>query len=217
MGLLPGRLRLHALANYDLWLGHVDPEVLYMPLRLPRERRRVALDVGANQGVMTYFLARQFALVHAFEPNPSLTKGLRDGAATNVRIWPVAVSDQLGHFELQVPIVRGVNLDGWGSLEKQWFEELDGVESISVDTITIDSLQLDDVDFIKIDVERHELPVLKGTVQTLARFHPWISVEVWEPYRDEVVAFMNNQGYRHIRLPDLTGHAGSGANMVFIP
>ena len=36
---------------------------------LPLNRRRVAVDVGAHVGLWSYFMARDFGAVHAFEPN----------------------------------------------------------------------------------------------------------------------------------------------------
>lgn len=47
-----------------------------------------------------------------------------------------------------------------------------------MDTVTIDSLQLPRVDFIKIDVEGHELEVLWGSRETLKKYHPTLLVEV---------------------------------------
>jgi len=50
-----------------------------------------------------------------------------------------------------------------------------------VNTVTIDSLQLPRVDFIKIDVEGHELEVLRGSRETLEKYHPILMVEITSP------------------------------------
>jgi hypothetical protein len=51
---------------------------------------------------------------------------------------------------------------------------------IKVEVATLDSFDLTDVAFLKIDVEGHELSVLKGSVETIARSHPNLLVEVEE-------------------------------------
>ena len=43
---------------------------------------------------------------------------------------------------------------------------------------TIDSFQLKDIDYIKIDVEGFELPVLQGAVKTIRESKPFIHVEM---------------------------------------
>lgn len=215
---LPERLQWQAAANVEYWQGCVDAEILHLPSKLPRDKRRTALDIGANRGVMTYFLARQFEAVHAFEPNPLLARDLESRVTANVRVWPVAVSDRLGVNQLRVPVSRGVWLDGWGSLEKlPPFDDLDRIDSFSIDLVTVDSLHLENVDFIKIDVERHEIEVLRGAMETISRCKPWFSIEVWEPFRKDVTALMDAQGYKAVALLEVTGVPGTPANMVFVP
>jgi hypothetical protein len=76
---------------------------------------------------------------------------------------------------------------------------------------TVDAVTLDDyvrerglsrVDVVKIDVEGHELAVLKGAVATLGRYHPLLLVEIRSEFlrqagtsRDAVYAFLKELGY----------------------
>jgi hypothetical protein len=51
---------------------------------------------------------------------------------------------------------------------------------VEVNVATLDSFGLSDIAFIKIDVEGHELSVLRGAVETIVRSRPNLLVEVEE-------------------------------------
>lgn len=72
------------------------------------------------------------------------------------------------------------------------------------------------VDAVKIDVEGAEFQVLKGAVETLARYRPVVSVELIDRQlkllgasAEEVMIFMRSHGY----VPDQFQEQ----NMVFAP
>ena len=48
----------------------------------------------------------------------------------------------------------------------------------SVSTVTIDNMKLQDVGFVKLDVEGHEISVLKGMRATINKFRPNFLMEV---------------------------------------
>jgi FkbM family methyltransferase len=212
-----GRPRLLLNAHLDRWLGYVDAEVLHLPAAMTPDKLGLALDIGANYGIMSYFLARRFKEVIAIEANPSLASALLESVPDNVRVLSTALSDHVGYGNLKVPVDRGVTLVGWGSLEPPSLHQLDRVNELNVKVTTLDALEIPQVDFIKIDVERHELALLRGSVLTLMRCKPWITVEVFPECRAEVLTFMQLQNYQSVDLMALTGHAGTSENMVFIP
>ncbi|MGO8126768.1 FkbM family methyltransferase, partial [Rhizobium ruizarguesonis] len=59
------------------------------------------------------------------------------------------------------------------------------VEEISVPTRRLDSYQFGPLGFIKIDVEGHELKVLKGSQAILNRDHPNLLIEAEDRHRPE--------------------------------
>lgn len=87
----------------------------------------------------------------------------------------------------------------------------DAVQSIDVLAKRLDDLELDDVGFVKIDVEGHELAVLRGATETLTRNRPAVLVEAEERHHrnavgaiTELLNGLNYQGYfdiGDIRLP----------------
>ena len=144
---------------------------------------QMALDIGANYGVFTKLFSEVVGAhgsVLAFEPVPETFRTLKAGVKRfqldNVRVINQAVSDHVGSASMTIP----PNSDGAGDCLYQ--ARIDTASSsanaFEVRTLTIDSLQLTRVDFIKIDVEGHELEVLRGGRATIDEYHPALLVEV---------------------------------------
>ena len=130
-------------------------------------RRQVAVDIGAHVGLWSYWMARDFETLHAFEPKAEHRACWRQNvrARPGVMLHPVALGAEARRVGLQTGTVA--------SSGNTWVR-LDGSD---VEMRTLDSFQLPDVDFIKIDCEGYEYAVLTGACETLARCHPAIIVE----------------------------------------
>ena len=144
----------------------------------------VCLEIGANIGWHTLLLSKlvgDAGKVHAFEPNPSVLSDLREhlamNAATNVTLWPMALSDHRGLARFNAPIA-GSSGAGDGHLITS-ANEVDTGKGVEVQMETIDHLfsGLERLDFIKIDVEGWEPAVWKGAMETLRRHRPVICLE----------------------------------------
>ncbi len=137
----------------------------------------VVLDVGANIGAHTVFLAQHVGphgFVFAFEPQRVVFQTLCANVAlnqlTNVDCRQAAVGAAAG--EVVVPEIDyrrfanfgGLSLDGWE-------------QGRLVPVVTIDQLQLSRCEFIKVDVEGMEEQVLRGARETLSRLRPLLYVE----------------------------------------
>lgn len=160
------RYRSHKYARREPVLGL---------LRFLADPARASLDIGANLGLHTYLLARHSRTVHAFEPNPIPLRILRKVADKNVEVHPMAVSDRTGEADLTVWKSR----KGWTSNGAH----LDSRETdhrtvtLKVPCTRLDDLVCGDIGFIKIDVEGHELAVLKGAEHTIHRHRPNVVLE----------------------------------------
>ncbi len=137
----------------------------------------VVIDVGAHIGRYTLIAAKQAGMVVSVEPEPRnfflLQENVKLNRFRNVIAIKTAVSDKQVSQELSV---SGGGDTGTSSLEENWSWRLDkGVERnrIELETETLDQitdrLQVAEIDWLKIDVEGHEIPVLNGASRTLAK------------------------------------------------
>ena len=108
--LLPPKVRLVAFAYKNFLIG--DPIIRRLGELV--DRRRTAVDIGANIGVYSYFLARLCPRVVAYEPNPLVAERLRRAAAGNVDVVRRGLSDRPGRATLSAPIIDGRQVHGFG-------------------------------------------------------------------------------------------------------
>jgi FkbM family methyltransferase len=151
-----------------------------------------ALDIGANIGAHTLHLARCAGPnggVFAFEPTNFAFGKLKRNLALNpelerrVTATQVFLVDEMGR-EQQREIYAGWPLEPGG--EELHSKHLGRLESTSqAHTDTLDGFaarnNIDRIDLIKIDVDGHECPVLKGGRVLLKKFSPCLVMEL-SPY-----------------------------------
>jgi FkbM family methyltransferase len=130
---------------------------------------RAAVDVGANIGNHTIFLAGVLgADVIAVEPSPVAAEYLRRNIAanglTNVRVVEAAAGAEPGTVTLSEPPQLGHAKVSPGG-------------SIPMTTVDDIAAELPRVDFVKIDVEGFESEVLAGCRSTIDRHQPAFAIE----------------------------------------
>lgn len=177
------------------------------------------LDIGANMGTYTYSLSKAVGdngSVYSFEANPRTVVQLRKNIGNrNVYIENLAVSNEAGEKTFYV------HTKGCGptsSLEYHEQLSLDReIEPTSVKCTTIDEY-CDErhirPNLIKIDVEGHELKVIKGAMSTIDKYRPFLVfefIEVWWLEKEiyKIFEFLRN-GYQLLRLED-----GADAEQVY--
>lgn len=173
----------------------------FAPLADMRLAERTFIDVGANIGLFTNRFARYFRTTLAIEPNPItfalLTANIAIAAAPNVRLANCAASSQAGVAQLDV-LPRG-NL-GWSRLMEH-APSGGGERTIEVPLERIDALlerhKADGaVGLIKIDVEGHELNVLRGGEACLRRDGPVVLYEKNADHgADSCAGYLRSLGY----------------------
>ena len=161
-----------------------------------------AVDVGANKGAYLYWMRRAVGpagAVYAFEPQPGLARYLEAARQCmgweNVSVREVALSDSAGRKALHVP--------GWEGSPGASLEAAVGGRAREVEVDTLDH-QLEGegaVRLVKIDVEGHELAVLRGAARTLSAHHPALLFESEMRHLGgrsphEVFAYLRSLGYR---------------------
>ena len=213
---LPKRLTLAGL-YYSYLLNQPEPELTYLKHLLGQ--RRTAIDVGANVGYWTYKLAGLFEQVISIEMNEDCYQHIENAKLRNVRLLKHGLSDQEKDVSFYLPVhANGFVSHGWGTVEANRKDDLFG-ETIERTYLVkpLDTYGFTSVDFIKIDVEGHELAVVDGAWQTILSNQPILVIEASEATYDSLVDRLSAIGYRSRTLFELTGVMGSAENFVFVP
>jgi FkbM family methyltransferase len=135
-------------------------------------RRRIAVDIGANIGLWSWLMARDFEYLHAFEPVPAYAECWRRNVQEpRAKLHQLALGDKAGEASM-VCMTEGSCGDttvdvGQGGL----------LVGEQVEVRTLDSYRFNDVDLIKCDNEGYEVFVMQGAAETIARCRPVVIVE----------------------------------------
>lgn len=142
------------------------------------------VDVGANFGIWTRYVANMGFEVHAFEPSPRPYKFLAENATPNIHVYNVALGEKNEEGFLYLHKTSGHD----GLIKKG--RDFTG-KAIKVPIRTLDSFKLKNVGLIKIDTEGYEIPVLLGGKETIRKWKPRIIVEVHTPCKEQATIISN--------------------------
>jgi FkbM family methyltransferase len=175
-----------------------EPEFALVPVLC--DARTLAVDIGASTGIYTIQMLAHARACVAFEPRPRVAERLREKfcfAGPAVRIESVALSDRSGEGVLRVPEGDG----GRSTIDAD--NPLTGVtsaEAVPVSMKRLDEVVAETVGFIKIDVEGHELSVLRGAERCLRQSRPALLMEIDDGLRPhtmrETSDYLAGLGYR---------------------
>ena len=141
-------------------------------------RPEASLDIGANIGNHALVIVDHSKRVIAFEPVgfifQALEANIRQNGATHVETVNAGLSDENREAEIFIP--DNANL-GSSSLEiRQGQGEKLKIKAIVGDE-HLSQRQEVKIDFIKIDVEGHEVPALQGLEKTIGTHQPLLLLE----------------------------------------
>lgn len=161
---------------------HKEHYELKVMKTVKRIHGRLFVDIGANWGMYTLRLAKNFERVYAFEPNPrtasELRKNISEHRIQNVIVYEKALGHKTGMTRLYLDASDGMGnrtdtiLPAFrfrptktnAQMPERLYQGRDGVD---VETVTYDSLIKDKVDLVKIDVEGAEFLVLEGMKESI--------------------------------------------------
>jgi FkbM family methyltransferase len=163
------------------------------------DKNSIVVEVGANIGSITVPMAKKAAQLYAFEPQPDTFKLLEGNIAQNTlqghtTVFPIALSDTEGEAAITAVDYDGIKINGGAASISDDARE----GSIRVKTATLDDtfIELGRMDLLKIDVEGHEIEVLKGGTETIKRLRPLIYVENDRPEKSqELIGKLFDLGY----------------------
>lgn len=201
----PPRLAFALRLRRTLRWRNAEQEFYQLPALV--DRRRASIDVGAHRGLYAGRLAQLCPRVHCFEPIPELAAGLRRTLPRRVLVHELAVSDSAGTAMLRIPYRDTIEEFSTATIEAG--NPLPG--SASVRTVACEMARLDDVvkepvGFMKIDVEGHELAVLRGAERILREDRPNLLIESERRHNptapESVFALLGGFGYAPMVLRD---------------
>ena len=187
------------------------------------------LDIGTNRGD-TILDAKQIApeaKVVGFEPNPGICRGARDVTKhlKDVKILNVGLGETPSDLTLYVPVYGNYPFDGLASLHREqaanWLrnrlfhyrEEKLSIQEIQCTIQPLDAFLIKP-HFIKMDVQGHELAVLRGGEQILRRDHPAILLE---SATEEIRGFLSSLCYSpYYRVNDRVQQGMGTLNTYFL-
>jgi FkbM family methyltransferase len=149
----------------------LEPEIFWLEKLVKNGER--GIDVGANEGIYSYVLSHLCETVEAFEPQILSSLSLLSYSIFNkhkISVHPVALSDSQNLSILHIPILSKQVLYSRASLE----EPFDKHCSVPVSVQRLD----DYISFVKVDVEGHELSVVRGGRETIQRNQPILLIEI---------------------------------------
>ena len=164
------------------------------------------LDVGANFGQSSRYFIHEFnpSNIVAYEPQPNLKKYLKRLKSLSSRFdfKSVGVSNISGDINIEVKYYFGLADDTSSSLvEKNGHSLINSFlyrffvtsKFFSIKTVRLDD-EASKVDFIKIDVEGHEIKVLQGAINLLTNSNAVIFIEVTNNI-DEIICLLTSLDY----------------------
>ncbi len=208
-----GLKKIDFLCNVDDWLpwqvfcngfnlGEYESEKFMLSSEC--NKNSIIMDIGANVGYYSVLLSTKFfsSKVFAFEPFSSqysfLEKNLKLNSLNNCFPLKLIVSDNCKPKKIYYSCDQNT---GATSIHKK-SKIFETVSSISLD-VFCEKEKIDFIDLVKIDVEGHELNVLKGMAKLLKlKKVKNIFIEILEENlicnnstRKEIVSLLNKFGY----------------------
>lgn len=159
----------------------------------------VLLDIGSNFGSYSYLtLFNRDLTVYAFEPVPivyeSFLENIKLNDMPNITVFNYALSSSSGEAKIRIPKSNNIGMS-----------KISDRGDLKIELKTLDS-HLDIISechMIKIDVEGHELEVLKGSVDFFKKRNPrYVQVEIWKDSstKEEIIDWFLKQDYKYKKI-----------------
>jgi FkbM family methyltransferase len=168
--------------------GVYEHEQLNKIKKLVKKKEKF-LDIGANIGNHSIFFSKIFKKVYSFEPHPKIYPILKYNTKDikNIKTYNFGLSDK----KKNVLMTDGDHLGG-SSIKKI------GKRKVRIDKLD-NIFKYKKIDFIKIDVEGHELEVLKGG-QKLLNYNSVIlniefNIKDFNP-KNKIIRFLKKINYK---------------------
>jgi FkbM family methyltransferase len=166
----------------------------------------IFVDVGAHIGSYAIPIAKNAQKVIAFEPNKDsfelLIKNIALNHLTNIEAHNIAVSKKrgavsfmYGHESIYSMIIDDDHSTNVAVTENAKPNNNNNIHLVNTTDLDSVLLKEDRVDWIKIDVEGHEVDALEGATQTIRVHKPKIIIEIWPKNMAKIKTMVHSFGY----------------------
>ncbi len=160
----------------------LPPENELLILQLFADNSSVVIDVGANNGLYCYYFQTILGVseIHAIEPIPTLYSKLNKWFK-KIHVYPFAISDKVSEGVLRIPYIKSIRFETRAKLDALEETNETKFKEIKIQTSTLDDLfleKLSTVNFIKIDIEGHELNAVLGGTKLIKKHLPTLMIEI---------------------------------------
>jgi FkbM family methyltransferase len=194
--------------------GGYEPELHSVGMRLLQTHTSgTVLDIGANLGSFCVRLAKNNPALtfHAFEPQRiiyyQLCANTFINGLDNIHCHQFGLSNKTQRIELEMPDYNKEHNIGAFSIDEDTRDNDYECKTVGkkerVTVFSLDSAEHRNIVLIKLDVEGHELEVIRGAKKTLEKNnYPPIIFEAWtwkpwfEPKRIELIKLLEIMGYQ---------------------
>ena len=160
-------------------------------------------DIGAYMGYYSLSLCKLVNNTAAFEPNLQNFQRLSKNVEINnfnISCHNLGCSDSKNKLKLWY---TDKNKRGGSSILQDTDKEINKYDKTKLLFEEINTDKLDNLYplkkkkiFFKIDVERHELNVLKGASDILSNNHCYLQIEIFPHLKDEILSFLNDNQFK---------------------
>ncbi len=160
-------------------------------------------DIGAYIGYYSLSLCKLASKTAAFEPNQQNFQRLSKNVEINnfnIICHNLGCSDSKNNLKLWY---TDKNKRGGSSILQDSDKEINKYDKSKllfeeIDTDKLDNLYplKDKKIFFKIDVERHELNVLKGALNIILNNKCYLQIEIFPHLQDKILSFLNNNQFK---------------------
>ena len=197
-------LAFDSISSEIIISGQHEKEELYFlrNVLFPKLKNRcVCFDVGANIGNHSLEFSKHFKRVYSFEPNPMVFKLLNINASLTNNI--IAQNVGLSNSQKTIKVPKNIYETNIGSTKvvEQKFvasEDFHEFKLTELDNFVKEN-KINSIDYIKIDIEGHELECIKGGELTLRHYSPVLTIEI---LKEDIVNGKSNS----IKLLDKYGY-----------
>uniref|UniRef100_A0A6C0AY61 Methyltransferase FkbM domain-containing protein n=1 Tax=viral metagenome TaxID=1070528 RepID=A0A6C0AY61_9ZZZZ len=153
------------------------------------------IDAGAYVGDTSLILAKEFpsSFVYAVEPSKYnygyINKIKKDNKLDNLTVFNILLSDSEQNY-------TGVDINKPNATYTA-SSSGDGLKSYTLDSLVANGSIPHKIKVLHYDVEGMELPVLKGSENTIKKYKPYIVIEMLYKENPEIMGYLASLGYSY--------------------